>query len=529
MKCCKELNKFINKYWKPLEPLHRFELRLSVDDFLWKLKEIYNRRLNHFNALSISQRCLNIVLESSTCQKQLFSKSNVYGIKQCEIYQTQPDIPICSNEKQSNRLINFIKKLRPIELLIYGCMVIEPSFIFDHQLEITDYEPHFKKILNIFINKCSNFVEKISFVNARYENNNGLFTDFNIKFNDISDHCKYKSTTLKSIKIENCDSFLVSLIFNHVDLTNICELCIDVESILCNNEDVVCQNWLSSGIKLSNLRDFSFTDSYYVATRIQDIGSDLITFILETTKKQLQKVAINQADQEDNDNDDTDDNKTIKDRFSVYKFILLQCSQLKTLQYSKGVPSSVYCTYTEDIFIWIVDFLEKMKQCNSFCLSLATYEAKSEHKDRAVFEALFAKYLSQFTKSLQRKTDGSYFIIAQIRQFHPHFEYKINPKIVSNESAYKIYDEFGIEITKNYQPHSHCGGEWYFYQSQTLTVIGPKCKDDMCIGDYRLQTDFSWNYCVFENQTSLQSYTSDCRYWIYREGSKLYGEENVSD
>ena len=509
-------------------------MKFGPDDcWISKLRKVHENRLNHFHALSIGVQSIHDLLSDLT-HKTLINKvftDNIHGIKQCEVYSEDVDEAMCSREEQTNEYLNFIKIIQPIELIISGPIVIDQSFIFHHSLinsSIKDYNDYFQTILDIFINKTTKLIKKLSFIGTRFcgdgNNSSSSFRYANVKFQEISDYCKYKSSKLQSIKIENCDAFLTSLILHHFEFSNICQLCIDIQSILCDNEDVVCQDWFHSGIKFPNLTEFSFTDSDYVATKIKDIGLDLITFIFFESRKQLKKVSINQAhcrvhEDEVLQNEEyqyyyQQDNERIRNRLSVYSYILKECRLLKTLQYSRGVPDSVYCRYNDDIFHWIIEFLKEMNNnCKSFCLSLCTHEAVSTIEDLDKFELLFATYLPQLTQSLNIKTDGSYFIIAQIRQQPPNFNYKINEKIKSDDESglYKIYDEFGNEITKDYRPHSQC------IKSQTVTVIGPKCRHDMCIGDFRMETDFSWNQCVFENQTSLESYIGDSRHWKHRQ------------
>ena len=469
MNCCRILNKTIS-----IDTIFgKYDIQFdgSKSNMKQKITHLYKGNLKHFKHMEVDNPNLKYLThhQHDNLMINKVINNNLLNITRLTLF--NPTIDTLLDTKWTT----FIERVEPRKIKISN--IIFPFTKLHHINRVDIFDRIIKSLVS------TNTIKDISFENMYHEkivNTTAIPNDSTIR----------TPNNLRSLKLENTSWFIMEVLLNKISLTNLTSLCIDVTNF---GNNIKSYDWSSSGIFIFNLIEFCFTDSFYVAKYYGDIGKDFITYILIRHQKQLQKIGINQGDATEITGTPV---QQIRNRFWVYNEILLGMSQLKTIQYSRGVIEyHKGNVYHESIFKWFIDVINNMSMKQAFCLSFCVFDdgTGNEMEDNKTFERLFGRYLRRLTNSLKIKTNGAYFITAQIRQDHADF-YQLDSRIVSTDD-YTIYDEFGTKITHKYEVRA----SWDF-QSQGITLFGPNTPHNVCIQDYRIHNDFSWNKRLYEKK-----------------------------
>ena len=482
--CCRMLKKTI-----PIDTTFDDSYDIKFDgsksDLKEKITHLYNKDLKQFQHIEFDNPNLQYLThhQHDNLMINKIIDSNLTNVTLLTLW--NPTIDTLLNTKW----MTFIERLKPTKVVFKGQIIFPISKLHnDNQVY---------NILNVIIqglSSSSNSIKQIEFDNAYYDE---MLFNSNKKGNNNNDIKAIRiPNNLNCLKVENTSWFIMEVILNQISLTNLTTMCIDATNF---GNNIKSRNWATSGIILYNLVEFCFTDSVHVARNYNDIGKDLITYILIKHQTQLQKIGINQGDATEITGSPI---QQIRNRFCIYNKILSKMSQLRTIQYSRGVIEyNKGNVYHESIFEWFIHFINNMSMKQLFCLSFCVFDdgTGNDMEDNKTFERLFGKYLRRLTYSLKIKTNGAYFITAQIRQDHADF-YELDPNIVSTDD-YSIYDEFGTQITDEYEVRA----SWYS-QSQGITLFGPNIPHNIYMQDYRIQNDFSWNKRLYESKFQEYEY-----------------------
>ena len=452
----------------------RYELQFkySKENLLKQITYLYNANLKHFKYIEVDTPNISYLMHNlhgnSVIDKVLDNLSN----EMLEIKLLTPSIDVLS----SNYFIKFLQRIRPTKFIIEG-EILFPTNKLNSNL--------FTELSVVILNILVQNIHHLIFSNIRYD-----YYDYRYKIlfqheqkqfvnnkhdNDqisVLKNCKH----FNCLKLENTNWFIMKLILSKISLKNLTTLCLDVVNF--ENKIKYC-NWLQSNIFIPNLIEFCFTDSVFISGNYNDIGRDLISYILFKHRTQLLKIGINQC-------------RCLpkaQNRFNIYKHILLQMKQLRTIQYTQAITQYYKANvYDDTIFKWLLHLIDDMDKKEIFCVCFCLFN-DNMHKvirNDTAFEILFGKYIKSLTHSLNIKTNGRYFISAQLTQDNVSI-YKLDSNIISTVN-YAVYDGFGEKITEKYQNKSS-----RHRHSQYVTLFGTNFPSNVFVEDYRIQNDFSWN------------------------------------